>query len=184
MAGFRLGDHQFVEPPASGPLSRLWQQQRRPIQGAPPPAFLTGFVEPPLGDGPSAELEDGGFCGHGEPTYTVFDLVLDGQRELNIALPIEDADEPTLLVRVAGSEEPWRKVFSLHEAFPYCGYRAGGQAPQPLVDEQGAIVSARAAVGCEYPCDAEKVDDVSWVAVAIEYGPQRERAVVFSRETA
>lgn len=185
MARFRLGDHEFYDPREAAPLDRLSQTSRKPIAGAAPPLFLTPFAVPAQADGPAALLLGGEFCGHGEPTFTVFDLAVDGQREVNLALPFDDVDEPTALVRGAGQHGPWRKLFALHELFPDCCSHDGtGRPPQPITDDAGSPSVLRVAIGCEYPCDATSVDLISWVALAVEFVTDREHAVVFSRETA
>jgi hypothetical protein len=186
MAKFRLGDHEFHDPDETSSSIDAFTvgYPRRPIRGAAPPSFLAAFAVEAAADGPAAALLDGEFCGHGEPTFTIFELALDGERNLNLSVPLEAGDEPTVLARPASGAGPWRKLFSVPEVFPFSGCDAGGEPPKPVADDQGQPIPLRAAIGCEYPSDASGVDEISWLAIAIEYGPKRERAIVFSYETA
>ncbi len=185
MPGFRLGNHEFLEPGGPpAPLSRLTQQPRFPIADAPPPKFAAPFCAPADPNGPAALLASGEFCGHGEPTFTVFDLALDGQRQLELAVPYEQDAAPTLQARPAGSRAPWRTLLNLAEIFDYCRGQQCSAAPQSIADEEGHILPVRAAIGFEYPCEATSAEDVSWIAVAVEYGDEREKMIMFSEETA
>ncbi len=185
MTPFRLGDHEFLEPGGPpAPLDRHLQRPRKPIVGAVAPSFVERLAVPPLPDGPAALLLDGSYCGHGEPTFTVFDLAIEGSREVELAVPFEDPDEPSVRLRPAGSDGPWQTLLALHELFEYCTYDGSGNPPQPITDQSGHILPVRVAIGFEYPVEAISAEDVSWVAIAIEYGAEREQAIVLSMETA
>lgn len=185
MPGFRLGDHEFYDPTGSpAPLDRLDQPNRSPIKNAPPPTFLADYTINADPDGPSAVLLDGKHCGHGEPTFTVFDLAINGERDLYLAVPYHNEDEPTVKLKLATGDEPWKQLLALHEAFEFYHYQGQGEPPQPVADEAGNPIPLRAAICCEYPCDAQSVDDVSWIVIAVQYGPAKEHAIVFSEETA
>ena len=135
-------------------------------------------------DGPAALMMTGEFCGHGEPTFTVFDLVLDGSREFELSLPFEPGEEPTVQIRSIAGQGDWKSLFSIRHLFPNACYQPGGAPPQPVMDEHSNLIPVRAAIGFEYPPDAASVDEVSWIAIAIEWGPHGERDISFSYETA
>lgn len=190
-AAFRLGDHQFISPEENAPQSRLEQKNRRPIRGATPPSHLMGVAVEARGDGPSAALMNGEFCGHGEPTFTVFDIEIDGSRELEIAIETDDElmlDEEDedgeegeapirrLLARSPGSDGPWTVI---HDAtwgvddegmrtFPWCPPRVEVDSDgeiEPVMTDDGEPHLARLSIGLEYPPDAQSAGDVSWVVV-------------------
>lgn len=192
-AAFKLGDHQFILPEQNAPLSRLEQENRRPIRGATPPSHLVGVAVEARGDGPSAALMSGEWAGHGEPTYTVFDIEIDGSRELEIAVEsddeslhdeVEEGDEEDegpmirrVLARAPGSEGPWTVIhdvaWGVDEAegvrtFPWCP--AGVELDdddeiEPVTTEEDELETFRVSIGLEYPPDAQSAGDVSWVTV-------------------
>lgn len=207
---FRLGDHQFISPEEDAPLSRLDQKDRKPIRGATPPSHLAGLVVEARGDGPSASLMNGEWTGHGEPTFTVFDVEIEGSHNVEMAVETdeeideeemeEDDEGPMIrrvLVRGAGSDGPWTVIHDVTwgvdeeggQTFPWC-------PPEPVIDddeeiepvttEDGEPETFRVSIGLEYPPDAQSVGDVSWVtvvAVGVE-GEEEEVFCVMSEEMA
>ncbi len=171
MGGFKLGDHEFLVPGgAAAPLSRLTQKNRSPIAGAEPPSFIAEVCREAELNGPVGALIDGSFCGHGEPTFSVFDLVVDGDPDVQLALPYEDNAEPAIMPRPgsAADDDGWSHMIRLHEHFDGFAFDGAGPSPQPVTDHDGNIVTLRAAIGFEYPPDATSVDDITWLAIALQ----------------
>jgi hypothetical protein len=199
---FRLGDHQFITPEENAPISRLDQEDRKPIRGAAAPSHLAGVAVEARGDGPSAALMNGEWAGHGEPTFTVFDVEIDGSRELELAVETdeeideeemdEDDEGPMIrrvLARRAGSGGPWTVLhdvtWGLDEqvgrSFPWCpeGLETDDDDEiQPVTTEDGEPETFKVSIGLEYPPDAQSVGDVSWVAV-VAVGAAGEEEEVF-----
>lgn len=184
---FRLGNHEFISPDEDAPASRLDEDDRRPIAGAQPPTHLGGCVREADGSGPSAFLSDGEWCGHGEPTFTVFDVVLDGTDELEVAVEtfdsMDEEDEGDegppvrrVLVRPSGSHGEWTVIHDatwgldddLNRVFPWTpDDRVTDDDPdiQPVLTEDDQPEKFRVSIGLEYPPDAQSAGDISWVTI-------------------
>src|SRR5687768_14222339 len=52
-----------------------------------PPDYLEGKLALSAGTGPAALLQDGQWCGHGEPEYDVFDVQTGNEKVYSIQLP-------------------------------------------------------------------------------------------------
>lgn len=173
--GFKLGDHQFLTPAEPSSIDRL-DAPKRQIKGAPPPACLEGLVREATEASPAAlDLLEGACCGHGEPTLTAFDVVIDGVDVLEVSVIIDREDKklkrnfPAVVVRPPGTTA-WTPIFRREWEDRQETLR--GVAFTPLsAQEQGAVSKdvklARVAIGFEYPCDAESRDDACWVEVHI-----------------
>lgn len=171
--GFKLGDHQFLHPSQNGPLSRL-REPKRQIKGAPPPTYLDGRAEEARPDSPVArDLFEGGCCGHGEPTMTIFEVVIDGHRTLELGAVMDEEDEAyernmlLMAVRAPGSDR-WFALF--RREWEDAMETLTGVTDRPLTPEEVAsihpdIATARVAIGFEYPCDADSRDCVSWLTI-------------------
>ncbi len=174
-AGFKFGDHTFLDPAETGPMSRF-SAKKRQILGAPCPSYLDGIVREATKNSPAAkDLFEGKFCGHDEPTMTIFDIVIDGKDQIDIT---GFADEETeeggnlmvFLARASGSKGDWRVLF--RREWEENQATLEGIEPEFLSDEEVAelepdIVTVRVAVGFEYPCDAQSRDEVSWITIDI-----------------
>ncbi len=181
--GFRIGDHEFLEVGENAPLSRVNAKNRKPIARAEPPPFLTGFTREPASTLASKVLVQGTFCGHGEPTYTVFDIVINGHDRLDVvtffAGDEEDDDDPEaegqdavlVLARPCGVKGDWLVVFS-EEWRDESGDIHVPDAPElhAFDDEEEEEVSETAqpallSIGFEYPPDADSLNEFSWLAL-------------------
>lgn len=197
--GFKLGDHQFLEPGAAAPISRIFQKSRRPIRGAAPPRYLTGCVRevnPAAAIGAAVCLVQGEFCGHGEPTYSVFDVVIDGKDVLEFCLREERRPKgPALvqvLVRPAGPNGNWTVIhhggwFAYHvpgATLPLSATEVPASEGTPAVGRDGRNTRFRVAIGFEYPADCGSADEVSWVAVAVRDAGGPTGEVVLDEELA
>jgi hypothetical protein len=175
-ARFRLGNHEFCLPGERAPLSRLKPKERAPIAGAQPPTFLTGCVREPATSQSAQELLKGEFCGHGEPTFTVFDIVCDGHEELDVLLWMpeneDDGPDPDLiLARAPGAHGPWLVVFDR----AWCDEAGVGRLPESpqwrTLDHETEAQAGEAAeraslsIGFEYPCDADGINVITWLAI-------------------
>ncbi|MBL8763298.1 MAG: hypothetical protein JNM07_03390 [Phycisphaerae bacterium] len=177
-AGFRLGDHTFDDADSQGPdprfaaiLSGRPMPKPRQILGAPPPTYLDGFVRESTRRSPAAkELLRGRFCGHGETTMTVFDVVIDGQTELELdGIGNDEGDErnfPLVAARRPGGE--WVVLFR----------RAWEESQETLMGIKRSKVSkaemkrlteptpgVQISIGFEYPSDADSRDCVTWLTI-------------------
>jgi hypothetical protein len=190
--GFQFGDHTFLDPSQTGPMSRF-SAKKRQIRGAPCPTLLDGIAREATGESAAAtELFKGNFCGHNEPTMTIFDIVIDGKHELEIT---GFADEQTeeggnllvLLARAAGSGGEWRVLF--RREWEENQAMLDGVEPEYLSSEEVAemepdIARVRVAIGFEYPCDAQSRDDVSWMTIDVLDSQSSEPACVVNAELA
>jgi hypothetical protein len=154
-AAFKLGDHQFISSEETAPISRLDQTDRRPIRGATPPSHLADAAVETRGDGPSAALMSAEWAGHGEPTYTVFDIEIDGSRELEIAVEsddeslhdeVEEADEEDegpmirrVPARAPGSDGPWTVIHDVAWGVKLSRPRPGLHSPGARTNAAGLM---------------------------------------------
>lgn len=180
---FRIGDHQFIDSSETAPLSRVNRKNRKPIANAQPPGFLAGFVREPATSEASSVLAKGTFCGHGEPTFTVFDIVIGGHERLDVATSfiMEDEDEgdddeegrdaALVMVRPCGTKGPWLVVFS-EEWRDESGDLYPPDEPdlRELDEDDEADVMevaqpALISIGFEYPPDADALGEFSWLAI-------------------
>lgn len=187
--GFVLGDHTFLDPSENAPFSRL-RAPKRQILGAPPPSYLDGIARQATPASPAARaLLTGQFCGHGEPTMTIFDIVIQGVETLEIgAIPDPDAPAagrnlPLLVARKPGSR--WRILFrgDWEEARATLENVNIALSPAELASI-GSFGNGRAAVGFEYPPDATSRDTVAWLAVDVLLDGQADPACVVNAELA
>lgn len=189
-SGFRMGEHQFYAPGEPAPLDRGDAVNKRPIRGAIPPVWLKRIADEADPSGPGRFLADGEFCGHGEPTFGVFDVVLDGQSELELAF-LESESRMRVLARPARACGTWTL---LHDSnwFEYSGGqpnlpsgRCVGDHPAaaPFQTTSGETARFKVAVGFEYPCECTSESDVSWIAVAVDCVNDAQAGVCFSAET-
>lgn len=166
-SGFQLGDFTFYSPTENAPLDRRGLRPARPLQGATPPSWVRDFVQESAEDGPAEFMWSGGFCGHGEPAYSVFDVVIDGDTWLECATVGEPGSLERLLARPAGSTGAWRVIFDRQRvvecASPSTGIRT---VPAGEVAAPNATRRVRLAIGFEYPIDCDSAEQVSWFAVA------------------
>ena len=172
--GFTLGDHTFLAPSQPSDSFARWEAPKRQIKGAPPPTCLDGLVREAKPDSMAARsLRDGAWCGHGEPTLSVFDVVIDGHDLLEISVieDPEDADRErnhlAIVVRPPGGRE-WKPVF--RREWEDRQETLQGVSFMPLSAEEAAAVARKAlrgrvSVGFEYPCDADSRDTVSWIEI-------------------
>lgn len=189
--GFVLGDHQFQDPSEPGDLDRL-DAPKRQIRGAPPPTYLDGIARESGPGSPAAQaLLEGEFCGHGEPTMTVFDIVIDGDEELEIGLvPAEDQEETganpdVLAVRRPGGE--WIALFRSAWEMELQGLAGVGRTPLTPEELEGMhpeIARGRASIGFEYPCDATSRDEVSWLTIDLLMEGEDEPVCIVNAEMA
>lgn len=181
--GFRIGNHEFLEPGAEAPLSRTSAKRRSPISRAEPPPFLAGFTREPATSLASKVLVQGTFCGHGEPTYTVFDIVINGQDRLDVvtffAGDEEDDDDPEaegqdavlVLARPCGTKGDWLVVFSEEWRDESGDIHVPDEPELHAFDEEEedeVAETAQAAllsIGFEYPPDADSLKEFSWLAL-------------------
>lgn len=175
---FRLGNHEFIPSGEDAPLSRISKKNKKPIAGATPPPFLAGFTREPATTQAAKIIKTGVFCGHGEPTFTVFDIVIDGQDYLDVitffseeAEEDEEANAEAVIARVRGTKGPWLVIYSSEWINDYGDLELPTEPQfQTFKSEEDeevmdAAEPSRVAIGFEYPADADNVNAISWLAV-------------------
>lgn len=184
--GFVLGDHEFLHPSVNGPLSRL-EAPKRQIRGAKPPTYLDGLVRESTPASKAAKaLFKGEFCGHGEPTMTIFDIVIDGAEVLEVGgvsdSEVEEDGRNFVMLAVRKPGGPWLALFR----------RAWEDAQATLADFTTAkvepdevgfisddVLKGHVSIGFEYPCDADSRDAVTWLTIdVLEEGERKPVCVV------
>jgi hypothetical protein len=186
--GITLGDHQFYAPNQNAPMSRMFAAKKQ-ILGMPPPSFLSGIAREATKASPAAKaLYKGEFCGHGEPTMGIFDIVIDGEELLDVCAAIdpEDVDRqfnlPLLVVRKPGGD--WIAIF--RREWEENRSTLEGVERKPLSKKELASLNApdepmrmRVSIGCEYPADATSPDCVTWLTIdAMEAGQKKPGCLV------
>lgn len=168
---FRLGDFTFIVPGTRAALDRRNMRPQRPLLGADPPVWLDGLVREAVEQGPAELLWDGDFRGHGEPAYSVFDVIVEGSHLLDVCLLQNAEGESTLTVRPANSSGRWHVLYKT-SWFRTATQPAGSEtlAPELCSPMAGPTdrTEMRMAIGFEYPIECTSRNDVSWVAVAIQ----------------
>lgn len=161
---FKLGNHVFgtgSKPP------------KGPLVGALSPSFIAAYTKVATGSA-SKELTKGKFCGHGEPTFTVFDIAINGSTELEVAawMGTSETDDPELLLaRVPGVGTRWLTLFN-QKWFAPTGNLNLPSTPEWIdikpgderIDPEGLVI-ASLAIGFEYPSDAQNENDISWMTI-------------------
>ena len=180
---FTLGSYTFGanQTPAPGPIA-----------DAPPPTHLRGCVTASTSDSGTV-LRSGAFCGHGEATFTVFDISVHGTIDLEVAAWIGDSqteDPQCVLARIPANGDRWLVIFD--QAWqgddgilrlPETPVWIDVQKDDERVAEEN-ICRARLSVGFEYPSDARNINDVSWLAIdAWPEGNDESPVVLVSAET-
>lgn len=187
--GFTLGNHTFLHPSVNGPMSRHTAPKRQ-ILGAPPPAYLEGLVREATKQSPAAkELLRGKFCGHSEPTMTVFDVVIDGTDMLEVS-GIPDAEDEERNVQLLACRVPggrWVPLF--RNTWEELQQTLEGVTPEPVSESEAeqlevAMMVGRVSIGFEYPCDATSRDTVTWLTVDVLFDGQKKPQCVVDAEMA
>lgn len=167
---FQLGDHIFREDVNEDPLARF-SAPKRPIRGAVPPTYLDGLVVEATKKSPAAKaLFKGEFCGHGEPTMTIFDVVIDGASEIELSAIADGKNGNYLVVAVRTKRGKWFPIF--RRTWEERASGLSGIKRRPVTKSEDAILTkgaspARVSIGFEYPSDADSRDCVSWVTIDI-----------------
>lgn len=171
--GFEFGNHVFLHPSVNGPLDRD-RQPKKQILGAPPPTVLDGLVRDATKSSPAAKsLLKGKFCGHGEPTMLVLDVVIDDSPDVFIGgLTGKNADgQPVieaLAVRGVKDGSAWHIIFQptwAEAQATLLNVKPMKLAPRHVAMFEASKVQASIAIGLEYPCDATSRDDVTWMTI-------------------
>lgn len=169
---FTLGDHTFADPSKRRSIKRGGKP--RQIRGAVPPSIFDGMLREATPESRSArELAKGKFCGHGETTMTIFDVVIDGHDVLEFSAITDESSErghanaPVVVVRVPGEPE-WTVLFRSAWEQGQQGLH-GCERGKLKSREQMAVRQppglGRVSIGFEYPADARDRDDVSWLTI-------------------
>lgn len=180
--GFVFGDHQFYAPEERAPLKR--PARKGPIKGASAPACFAGMLRPSTKASPAAgDLLTGGFCGHGEPTYTVFDVVLGGGDVVEVCVEHDEEGEVMLVLcredaagalkpgaRGAKATSPWRVLYDaawVEQGEGLVGLEAGAAGAEQVARVNSQVERGHMSIGFEYPADAESAEHVSWLSIHV-----------------
>jgi hypothetical protein len=172
-SGFQLGDHQFQDPAVAQPLQRL-SAAKRQIRGALPPMYLDGVARESTKRSPAAQmLLKGKFCGHGEPTMTVFDIVVDSEIELEVNVALDEmlSQGANPLVLVARRPKgKWVVLFRREweenqVTLEGVRHKPLSKAEQKRFMDQPMV--GQVSIGFEYPSDATSRDCVSWLTIDV-----------------
>lgn len=177
------------------PSQRQWSVvaadgAERQIRGAPPPTVLDGIVREATKSSAAAKaLFKGEFCGHGEPTMTIFDVVIDGAEELDVSVIPNPEDTGRNVIALVARKPggPWVTLYK--REWEEAQSTLEGVRPAPLTKAELAAVSsdverARVAIGFEYPCDATSRDCVSWMTIDLLFATKKKPMCLVDSELA
>lgn len=153
-----------------------------------PPGYLAPYARKPKKKGPAALLQDGAFCGHGEPRFGIWDIELSGADVLLVELPQPgDDDGAWPVVRVARPLRP--SDFVLAYDSRVVASAEGDQAKRAATPTEALVCSCGArtfavSVGFEIPGDSTSPEDTSWFALAVRCATCRHAQIVWDHESA
>ncbi len=154
----------------------------------PPPTYLQGRVAIPRPDGPARHLLDGRWCGHGEATFSVFDIRSSESGGLSLVLPA-DLRYPAL--PAVAVESPAGERFLIYDPRQYTASvfaiktREFPYAPGPAYRcRVCGCERFDASVGFEIPEDSSGPEDTSWFALAAQCRHCGQSGIIFDDETA
>ncbi|MDB4944556.1 MAG: hypothetical protein JWP97_4090 [Labilithrix sp.] len=154
-----------------------------------PPDYLAPYARKPKKTGPSVLLADGSFCGHGEPRFGVWDLAVDGSKELVVELPLPEEEKRLWpVVRVASAKSTKEKVLAYDSRAVVSAAGSGAASGKPTGTKGLACPSCtgrifQVSVGFEIPDDATSPEDTSWFALAVRCLKCRREEVVWQHES-
>jgi hypothetical protein len=149
-----------------------------------PPDYLQGRVKEARSDGPARLLSDGKWCGHGEETYWIYDIEVDGCRSFNIRLP-----EPSGVPVLTASCPEAGQAFPIYDSRRHPPSVFTGQKTEPVLKSPEHCPKCNstvfgAAVGFEVLMEAQSSNDTSWFALALECGECGFSYIAYDDETA
>ena len=155
------------------------------------PYYLKSFVAPPKSNGPSELLLDGSWCGHGEPLFRVYDVIINNNSVFTIQLPDTESEE-LLPIAVKLSSENSKNSFLVYDTreHPASLYSLPEYALKnskfstPYCCEKCASTKFKISIGLEIPVDSETTNDISWFALATECVNCGDKTIAFEDETA
>lgn len=156
-----------------------------------PPGYLAPYARKPKENGPAALLQDGAFCGHGEPRFGIWDIELSGARVLLVELPQPGDDDGALpVVRVASALRPidfvlaydGRCVASIQDEG--ASNERAATPTQPLACSACGARTFAVSVGFEIPGDSTSPEDTSWFALAVQCATCGHAQIAWDHESA
>jgi hypothetical protein len=159
-------------------------QPEREVTSA--PSYLAGVVVAATDEGPAHLLDDGEWCGHGEPKYRVF-AVPGSTWQVEVPIgPGADPDDEGEDAPIVRLHDNAREVVVYdsrkHPASVFAGTSASART-EPHLCSCGAD-RFRVAVGFEVPFDSDGVDDTTWFALAVQCAACGEMTLAYDDETA
>jgi hypothetical protein len=155
-----------------------------------PPTYLAGKVRQPLPGGPADLLRDGRWCGHGELTYQVFDLVLDANDTFMVRLRADgDESGEAPCVQLATPSGLAFLAYDSRKHLASVYYAEVDDEPRLSSRHEYRCPQCKAqlfqvAVGFEIPQDSESADDTSWFALAAKCRKCGHAHIAYDDETA
>lgn len=156
------------------------------------PTYLEKTSAVPDLHGPSSQLSDGKWCGHGEPDYVVADIVFEATSHFQVYLPVSGPSSPLTVPSIAVQPINRTERFLIyiprqHPASIFA-WRDNPRL-EPYFRDPYACPACnhtvfRVAVGFEYPSDSHDVNDTSWFALAVQCTGCSEKRLIFDDETA
>jgi hypothetical protein len=210
---FTLGDYTFTRDAANTITARQkafkkLRPKGGPIRGAKPPRAFAGIAVEATKDSPAAvNLLKGIFCGHGEPTYTVFDLKMPGAKKTGVCAIFQDpedpwAADPKLVVLFEADEDgapmegkkgrviwrqEWGELLETLREIEAEEFDFEADVNEEDEDEVITIIGGGVvAVGFEYGADTFSEDDVTWLTIDVQFmdQPADEPVVMVNAELA
>jgi hypothetical protein len=155
-----------------------------------PPGYLAPYVRARKEKGPAALLQDGAFCGHGEPRFGIWDIELSGAAVLLVELPQPGEDDGAWpVVRVASTLRPNDFVLAYDSRSVASTEEEGAESQRAATPTQSLTCTCGArtfavSVGFEIPGDSTSPEDTSWFALAVECATCGHAQIVWDHESA
>jgi hypothetical protein len=156
-----------------------------------PPDYLAGKAVLFSNTSPVKLLESGGWCGHGESKYNVFDIQIENKKNFSLRLPILEEDQIYLPVLTAVLDSDFE--FNIYDPrkHPSSIYSAEGLFEVDKLPLQTLFHCPKCnkerfylSVGFEIPGDSVSSNDTSWFAAAVKCIDCHWEDLVYDHETA
>jgi hypothetical protein len=148
------------------------------------PTYISTKVAPPDPEGPAQLLLDGDWCGHGEPSFSVFDIQHGSVSHFHVRLTDDTSDNFTV-----SAVELSPMSFLAYDSRQHPASIYAGNPASPVFSNRFECPGCqhdlfRVAVGFEIPSDSSAPEDTSWFAMAAECVRCQWQDLLFDDETA
>jgi hypothetical protein len=164
------------------------QTHRHPLSAS-PPNYLKGVAIKIHDSGPAHLLFTGGWCGHGESNFAVFDIVVESEKAFSVQLPVSDDEGLNPPLVMINSDSGLAYVIYDSRKHPASIYYTNDESEAsslqatfhcPNCDKEKFNIS----VGFEIPGDAENPNDTSWFVLAAKCVACQWEDIIYDDETA